>query len=69
MLIATRELTLLDGGNDIKIPIRIFAPEKGTNGNWFCRYEIDWPEKKIGTECWRDRFGSNSCSCFENNRR
>ena len=46
MLIASRVLTLRDGSDAIKIPIRILAPEKRTNENWFCRYEIDWPDKK-----------------------
>ncbi len=43
MLIATRVLTLLNGNEQIKIPIRIFTPEESQNGSWFCRYEIDWP--------------------------
>jgi hypothetical protein len=46
MLIARRELTLRTSGEDIKIPIRIFAPEKESSGAWGCRFEIDWPEKK-----------------------
>ena len=44
MLIANRILTLRNGSNQTQIPIRVFAPEKSTNGSWFCRYEIDWPE-------------------------
>ena len=43
MLIASRVLTLLDGNDQVRIPIRIFAPERLQNGSWFCRYEIDWP--------------------------
>ena len=43
MLIASWVLTLLNGNDPIRIPIRIFAPEKSKNGSWFCRYEIDWP--------------------------
>ena len=46
MKIADRTLTMLNGGVSIKIPIRLFAPEPGINGNWLCRYEIDWPDKK-----------------------
>jgi len=46
MIIASRVLTLRAETKDVKIPIRIFAPKEGTNGNWFCRYEIDWPDKK-----------------------
>jgi hypothetical protein len=45
MLIASRDLNLRSGDADIIIPIRIFAPEKAENGNWFCRYEIGWPDK------------------------
>lgn len=46
MLIASRELTLRASGEDIKIPICIFAPEKEVGGAWGCRFEIDWPDKK-----------------------
>jgi hypothetical protein len=46
MMIADRLLTLNNSATNIKIAIRIFAPEAGSNGNWFCRYEIDWPDKK-----------------------
>ena len=46
MLIASRELTLRNGGEDIEIPIRIFAPEKESSGAWGCHFEIDWPDKK-----------------------
>ena len=46
MLIASRALTLRDGKSVLTIPIRIFSPERGTNGSWLCRYEIDWPDKK-----------------------
>ena len=45
MEIASRELTLRDDGKDIKIPIRIFAPEREETGAWGCRYEIGWPDK------------------------
>jgi len=43
MMIASRLLKLRDGGAEIEIPIRIFAPEQSGNA-WSCRYEIDWPE-------------------------
>lgn len=43
MVIATRVLTLVNGKNEIRFEIRIFAPEKSSNGSWRCRYEIDWP--------------------------
>jgi hypothetical protein len=52
MLIASRELTLRDGGNDIKIPIRIFAPEFESPGAWSCRYEIDWPDENRVMTVW-----------------
>lgn len=45
-MIASRELTLRNGGGDIKIPVRIYAPTRETTGAWSCRYEIDWPDKK-----------------------
>jgi hypothetical protein len=50
MEIASRVLTLRDGNEDIKIPIRIFAPEKESSGAWSCRYEIEWPDKKSANE-------------------
>jgi hypothetical protein len=42
MLIATRVLKFHQGGSEIEIPVRLFAPEQ-ENGAWQCRYEIDWP--------------------------
>jgi len=45
MIIANRDLTLRNGTEEIKVPIKIFAPEKAANGSWFCRYEIGWPDK------------------------
>ncbi|MDP2298695.1 MAG: hypothetical protein Q8M24_24930 [Pseudolabrys sp.] len=46
MMIATRTLRLRTGKGDLDIPIRIFAPAQSACGAWFCRYEIDWPDKK-----------------------
>ena len=46
MVIAGRVLSLQEGSDQVQIPIRIFAPEKEADGAWFCRYEIDWPDKK-----------------------
>lgn len=46
MMVASRVLTLRKGREEIKIPINIFAPLRSENGNWFCHYEIDWPDKK-----------------------
>lgn len=44
MLIASRVLKLrrLDGVADVAV--RIYAPVEDA-GSWFCRYEIDWPER------------------------
>lgn len=44
MIIAERVLKLRSDGRDIQIPIRLFAPEQSSDGSWWCRYEIDWPE-------------------------
>ncbi|HZT27393.1 MAG TPA: hypothetical protein VFA57_16975 [Pseudolabrys sp.] len=46
MVIAGRVLSLKKGNDPVPIPIRIFAPQKEPDGAWFCRYEIDWPDKK-----------------------
>jgi hypothetical protein len=46
MLVASRILTFRNGKQDLQIPVRIFAPKKERDGAWFCRYEIDWPDKK-----------------------
>jgi hypothetical protein len=51
-MIATRVLRFRNAAGDIDMPVRIFAPELESDGTWFCRYEIDWPE---GT--WRSRAG------------
>ena len=45
MLIGNRELTLRDGTSEIKIPVRLFAPQREADGAWGCRYEIEWPDK------------------------
>ena len=44
MLIGSREITLRNGGKDIKIPVRLFAPRMDATGPWECRYDIGWPE-------------------------
>lgn len=46
MIIATRDLVLRDQARDIDVPVRIHAPENA-NGDWICRFEIDWPEGKV----------------------
>jgi uncharacterized protein DUF6968 len=45
MLVATRFLTLRQPEGEVKIPIRIYAPEPADR-SWGCRYEIDWPDKR-----------------------
>ena len=50
MLIGSRELTLGDEDNEIKIPVRLFAPRLESAGAWGCRYEIDWPDKMSAKE-------------------
>src|SRR6202034_1009015 len=52
MEIASRTLTLRNGKTEIAIPIRLFAPQQHSAGDWFCRYEIDWPEGKKGRDAW-----------------
>lgn len=52
MLIATRLLKMSAEKAEIEIPIRIFAPEQGEGGGWFCRYEIDWPHGKWSSAGW-----------------
>jgi hypothetical protein len=50
MLIAARNLKLRDGGNEIEIPVRLFAPQKDASGSWACHYEVDWPEQPTSKE-------------------
>ena len=51
-MIATRALKLRSRGADIEIPIRLFAPRRSDHGDWFCRYEIDWPESTEIRNAW-----------------
>jgi hypothetical protein len=44
-MIATRLLRLNHKGAYVKIPVRVFAPEK-QGPAWSCRYEIEWPHGK-----------------------
>ena len=46
MKIADRKLTIRVAGENLEIPIRVFAPTQEASGSWFCRYEIGWPDKK-----------------------
>jgi hypothetical protein len=43
MLIGTRILHLRDGADRTDVPVQLFAPERGQDGGWMCRYRIDWP--------------------------
>lgn len=46
MVIGSRVLTLQGEHDDIKVAIRISAPQLENTGAWGCQYEIDWPEGK-----------------------
>src|SRR5262245_34880312 len=46
MIIGARSLKIKDGNSTIDVPIKIHAPEQN-KGDWICRFEIDWPDKKI----------------------
>jgi hypothetical protein len=46
MMIANRVLNFSGENGDIKIPIRIFAPERKGAAEWSCHFEIDWPDDK-----------------------
>ena len=45
MIIATRLLTMRDGGAIRDIPIHVHAPEL-SDIDWICRFEINWPAGK-----------------------
>jgi hypothetical protein len=45
MIFASRDLTLRMDNGEQTIAIRLFAPECA-EGDWACRYEIDWPHQK-----------------------
>jgi hypothetical protein len=47
MLIAMRELTVRSGKQDLRFPIRLFAPEQKAAQEWTCAFEIDWPDRKM----------------------
>ncbi len=46
MVFVTRELHISIRGNAYPLPVRIFTPEV-IDDIWTCRYEIDWPERRI----------------------
>jgi hypothetical protein len=52
MEIATRTLTLQEGETQIKIPVRLFAPQPQDVSAWSCRYDIGWPEGTKSREVW-----------------
>jgi hypothetical protein len=52
MIIATRVLKLQRSSADINIPVSLFVPERESDGVWFCKYEIEWPDGK-----WVSRAG------------
>ena len=45
MLLAIRILTLAAEAGPIDVPVRLDAPTPGTDGGWFCAYEIAWPDE------------------------
>jgi hypothetical protein len=52
MLIVSRILKLRSAEGEAEIPIRVFAPERESEGAWGCRYEIDWPEGRHQMTIW-----------------
>lgn len=52
MMIGTRVLRLREADREVKVPVRLFAPEKGDGGGWFCRYQIGWPEEPHDYAGW-----------------
>lgn len=52
MIVGIRDLTLRDGSRDVKIQIRIHAPEQDSPGVWGCRYEVDWPGENRSVVAW-----------------
>ena len=46
MIIGTRLLKLKGPKGETDVPVRINAPEE-KNGEWICRYEIDWPNEPV----------------------
>jgi Domain of unknown function (DUF6968) len=52
MVIASRILKYRATAGSGDVAISVFAPERESDGTWFCRYEIDWPDGK-----WASRAG------------
>jgi hypothetical protein len=43
-MIGQRILKLQSGDRTIDVPVVVFQPQQGSDGTWFCSYEIGWPE-------------------------
>src|SRR5438128_2711724 len=54
MIIATRVLTLRRKRGDIKVPIRVHAPEKDKRLAWKCRFSSKWPNRTYKFEGYGD---------------
>ena len=52
MITLARLLRLSHGHADLDIPIRIFTPEQGDDGGWFCRCEIAWLHGRWSSPGW-----------------
>lgn len=52
MLIATRTLTFRQNDRDTVVQVDLFAPARGKDGGWFCRYEIAWPHARDAGQGW-----------------
>lgn len=44
-MIARRILKFKINDRIFAVEIRLFAPERQPEGHWFCRYEVDWPDR------------------------
>ena len=49
MIIATRTMFIDTAAGARPVEIRLYQPEEA-KPKWICRYEIDWPEGKIGSQ-------------------
>lgn len=48
-MIAETKLHIRMGNHITEMSIRIYIPEKG-NEDWYCKYEIDWPDQPRSVE-------------------
>ena len=44
-MIANRTLNFKIKDRIFPVEIRVFPPERQPEGHWFCRYEVDWPDR------------------------